>query len=534
MRRYFLLLVGVLLAALLGYWLAGTARPVPAVVKSTAPAPAPPKLVPQEPPLKYRVADRPPASGRDLEAAQAGALEGQRVLVFANQAALEAFLKRAGNRVAVLGRLDALNALRIGFSDGLDFASLLTGNEESSFIFPAQIPEPKNGVVQPGAVGLGAELLAWLGISGDNSTAGKGVRIAVLDTGVAAHPAFRSQISTLDLVPLPADLAQQNGHGTSVASMILGNDALTPGIAPSATMLSIRIADDAGRSDTFLIAEGILAAVKSGVNLINISLGGFGDSALVRNAVDVARQAGVVIIAPTGNNGINQISYPAAYPGVIAVGGVDALGNHLAFSNTGTQTKTAAPGYAVNAATTGGKAVSVSGTSFSSPIVAGAIAYVKSLPGNERLTTQQAADLTFSYFNEGGAPGPDPEFGSGMIDLSRVKNGKTRGIYDAAIATQRILPPSANAPYGQVEITVQNRGTEPLINTNVQLTTPNGNSNWNITSLPIGGTSTTRVPITFKTATSLRYESKVSLSGGRRDIKPSNDRRAETYVPTTR
>ena len=79
---------------------------------------------------------------------------------------------------------------------------------------------------------------------------------------------------------------------------------------------------------------------------------------------------------------------------------------------------------------------------------------------------------------------------------------------------------------------VQNRGTETLINTAVRISTPNGVVNSNITSLPVNGVKTLRVPVSRRASGALQYDSEVRLSGGRTDSKPSNDRRAESYVPS--
>jgi len=535
-RRHLLLALGFVAVAILGYWLAGTAAPRQSSWATSQKPPLEPKrrIIADEPAPRFRKEERGPAVHRDDDAIKAGALPGQRILVFKNQAALEAFLKRAGDNIRLMGRLDALNALRIGFLDPNDLASLLEGEETASFVYPVNVPPPSEGTAQAGAVALGAGLLDWLGITADNSTWGNGVRIAVLDTGVTSSRAFASAITFQNLVDLPANLTSQSGHGTAVASMIIGRDSLTPGVAPGADIVSIRIANDAGQSDSFLLAQGIVAAVDAGARLINISMGSFGDSVLIRNAIEYARVAGSLIVAASGNNGLNRVSYPAANDGVIAVGAVDALGNHLDFSNTGTQVAISAPGFGVNAAWIGDQAASVSGTSFSAPIVAGAIAAVKSWPGNENLTLRQAANLLLSYLNDGGEAGADSALGGGRPDLGRGLSAKIPGIYDAALASQRILPPDGRNPYGQVEIMVQNRGTEALINTGVRISTPTGEVNSNITSLAVNAVKTIRVPIPQPTAPSMRYDSQVILSQGRTDAKPSNDRRAETYVPVGR
>jgi hypothetical protein len=541
MRRSNLILVlSLVLAGIFGYWLAGTAAPKNAVRKKASPSSEKPewRVIENEPAAKFRGEERvdQPKSRRDDDAVAEGALEGQRSLVFADRAAMEDFLKRAGDRIRLLGRIDALNALRVSFSNLDDFASLLTEKEKASLIFPVDVPPPDDGVAQPGAVALGDGLLDWLGITEDNSSWGKGVKIAILDTGVAEHQAFSTTISGVNLVDLPADAAQLNGHGTAVASMIIGRGTQTPGVAPSAEIFSYRIADDAGKSDSFLLAKGIVAAIDGGAQLINISLGSQGDSALVRNAIEYARKAGALIIAATGNNGLNRISYPAANDGVIAVGAVDADGDHLDFSNTGQQIALSAPGFGINAAWPGNQATSASGTSFSSPIFVGVLAAIMTRSGPSTISPDQALNLAYAYLNDGGAAGYDVSLGRGTPDVGRVLNRNKRGIYDAAVASQRVLPPSSNAPYGQIEILVQNRGTEPLINTNVQVSTPTGVINSNITQLAPNKVQTVRVSIPRppKGNITLRYESSVSLSGGFADAKKSNNRQVQVYAPVAR
>ena len=532
--RWPIIVLSVALAGWIGYWLAGTAVPKRPVRQATTEPQATPRrtVLMDDPAPKFRRGGRAPKFQRDDEALEAGALPGQRILIFNDQTALENFLKRAGDGIRLMGRLDALNALRIAFFDPDDLAGLLDGSEQESFVYPVDVPPPPGeGTAQEGAVALGAGLLDWLGVSGDNSTWGSGVKIAVLDTGVTANSAFTSKINSINLVDLPSDPSTQNGHGTGVASMIIGNGELTPGVAPGASIVSIRIANDLGQSDSFLLAKGIVAAVDAGARLINVSLGSPGDSGLVRNAIAYARDAGAMIVAAAGNNGVDSVSYPAANEGVIAVGAVDALGNHLNFSNTGREVAISAPGFGINAAWVGDQAASVTGTSFSSPIVVGAIAALMSQPGSKNLTNRQALDLILAHLNDGGEAGADPALGEGMPDLSRVLNRDTRGIYDAAVASQRIIPPTPGNPYGQLEVLVQNRGTESLVNTAVQISTPGGVVDSNITTLPVNGVRTIRVPISQPTTTGMTYDTRIRLSDGRSDAKPANNRRVETYVP---
>lgn len=516
-----------LIATMGGYWLAKSAAPEPrAKIASESPQRLVTAADSQMP--NFRRSERPPATRRDHNAIDAGAVANQRVIAFASRDALEAFLARAGDGIRILGRLEALNALRVGFQDADALAALLNGDEELSMIFPVEIPIPGNIGAQPGAVPLGNGLLAWLGIDGMDP-AGDGVRIAILDTGVFAHSAFGGNITHIDLVER---LAEMNGHGTAVASMIIGDSRLTPGVAPNADIIDIRIANDFGASNSWLLAEGILAAVNAGAQIINISLGSSGDSALVRSALAYAEAAGVVVVAAAGNQGFDRVAYPAANSNVLAVGATDAMGNHVAFSNSG-NIDVAAPGFGVNAAWINDMAVNVDGTSFSAPIIAGTLAWIMS---TQNVGQQQAVALMNQYLNDTGPAGHDATTGGGLPALDRVANANTPGIFDAAVASHHVIPPSQKKPYPQLEVVIQNRGTEPLLNTAVTITHPGGTTTANITSLPPGGVQPVFVPIPitqYDSGSPLTFDSRVTIGQGVTDANPINDRRVDVYLPET-
>ena len=250
--RYLIFGLVFVLVVMLGYWLASTA--MPRAVARGNPSQVSHLLrqggIDDEPAPRFRRGERLSLRG-DFGAARVGALEGQRVVVFKDQAALKRFLDQMGDRVRLLGRLDALNALRIGFADYDDLLALLNGDEQQSLIFPVQAPFPNEGTVQAGAVALKNHLLDWLGITGDNSDWGKGVLIAILDTGVTANPAFNSNIRSINLVDLPADPTKQNGHGTGGGFDDPWQQFPHPRRGARADIISIRIANDNGQSDSF-------------------------------------------------------------------------------------------------------------------------------------------------------------------------------------------------------------------------------------------------------------------------------------------
>lgn len=507
---------------ILGYFLVQTAvpgRPTKPSPGSSSP-PIPRTLSIPDNPIRFKPDRARNPLRLDEEAVINGALGGQRNLQFKDQSAMERFLNRATGRVRILDRIDGLNAVRAGFLNYGDLAEVLDGEEQESFIFPVVAPNPADGDVQAGAASLGAGLHQWLGIEGDNSQWGRGVKIAVLDSSIQPHSAFAKPIQSISLAE------SSHGHGTAVASIIAGSHPATPGVAPAADLLSIGIADEEGVSDSFQLAKGILTAVENGADLINISMGSFGDSRLVREAIENATAKGIPIIAAPGNNGIDRVTYPAANEGVIAVGAVDALANHLQFSNTGEAIDVSAPGFAVNAAWPGENAIEATGTSFSAPVISGSIAAVMTEAESSPITANEAWERIQSVLNEAGPHGPDPQVGDGVPDLGRVFEIGVPGIHDAAVSGHHILPPSQSAPNGMLETTVQNRGTETLINTTLSISVDGHRSLVNLTTLAPNESRAIRIPLSSPPGeNAITAISTVSLSGGVEDSKRGNDRR---------
>ncbi len=466
-------------------------------------------------PRESKLAKREAVLIRDSEASDAGALQNQRSLVFEDREALERFLAAAkGKGIAILGSIDRLNALHVGFLSLDELNALLDGTEDMDFIYPVNLPTPRTETAQEGVQGFGNSLLSWLGITGDNSSYGQGVKLVILDTG-----ATQAGSNGVNLVPLPDDLTLQNGHGTAVWDLIAQ-------IAPATDLNSIRVADDAGNSNSFLILQGIYAAMDAGADIINISMGSYGDSALLRQAVEAAQQAGIIIFASAGNEGYEQVAYPAGYPGVVSVGAVDARGEHLDFSNSGDVTLVA-PGLDLITQWTGGQSVYFTGTSASAPIAAGTLAAAMS-NGSTRISGSQAYDRLSDNFNDAGAPGYDPLYGSGIVDFGRFMIAGTPGISDAAIASNYVTTAANGQP--QLLVTIQNRGTATLINAPVQIITSSGTTNVNVTTLQAGDITTFTVPLNVGSdGTSIR--SSVQLSGGVSDLKPSNNVRSDVYDP---
>ncbi len=185
-----------------------------------------------------------------------------------------------------------------------------------------------------------------------------------------------------------ADPNDEYWHGTAVAGTVAAtrNDVGLVGVAPLTTIMPLRVCDtDCPLS---MIVEGINYAIANGADVINLSLGVAAYDQALADAVDAANDAGVVVVAAAGNKGTdNDISplYPASLdaPNLIAVTGTNRYDQLVPSHNYGVSSvDLAAPGRSISVATLNGLWTSSSGTSFASPLVAGAAALVRSvLPG---------------------------------------------------------------------------------------------------------------------------------------------------------
>lgn len=510
-------LVAVAIGLLAGSWLGDRATEGSAAPETTPPAPRLPRDNPR-PPLK--LGNRPePKTARDQDAHERGALPGQRSIRFGSADALAAFLRSIeGSGIAVLGRIDGLNTLRVGFLDPAELDDLLGDGAESDFIYPAFIPG--EGGIQPGAVSFGDRFLEWLGVPGDRTGVGESLRIAVLDTGIGDNRQFSNRVKSTNLVDLPENSEDLNGHGTAVASLI----ASQLGLVPDADLFSYRIADDFGVSDTFLIAEAIMMAAEQGVDLINISLGSSGRSATLEDAVNFASEKGSIIVASGGNDGFERVAFPAAFDRAIGVGSVDARGELLDFSNRG-DISLVAPGLGVTSAWTGDQFVSFTGTSASAPLATGAIAYVMSA---ENVSARKAVELITAHANEAGAPGADAGYGAGMIDLGRIRRRNQEGFTDLAVASNHFATDDRGRTV--VQVTVENRGTTQTINSPVEVTTPGGTQQLNVVGLAPGDIRTFDIPVPSDRG-EVRVHSRVDVGEGSSDFQPGNNSRTDVFVP---
>ena len=205
---------------------------------------------------------------------------------------------------------------------------------------------------------------------------GGGPRIGIVDGGVAAHPALSSaSIEQHGFAGSP----QATGHGTAVASLIVGNQGAFRGAARNASLFVADIYGGkrtAGSAVTLVRALGWLAGRRPQV--VNISLVGPPNQAVAR-AIGALRSRGIGIVAAVGNDGpAAPPQFPASYPGVLSVTGVDASGRALVEAGRAAHLDFAAPGADMAAALPGSGYARVRGTSFAAPLVTARLATVGS------------------------------------------------------------------------------------------------------------------------------------------------------------
>jgi subtilisin family serine protease len=293
------------------------------------------------------------------------------------------------------------------------------------------------------------------------------VTIAVLDSGIARDvPDLTSKIvAPVDVsTPTPSTVwpawKDIMGHGTEVASVAAAQTDNGEGIAGAGWNVSLMPVHLSDGPSFPIDAEirGIVYAVDHGADIINISAGSLFPNDAEREAVEYALQQDVVVVAAAGNGGrdgypADQVQYPAAYPGVIAVGATAGppLGSDLIadWSSRGSALTVVAPGTNMIGYTANTVMWSLSaglqGTSFASPLVAGLVGLMKSVdPG---LTPAAAKAALIATAFDLGEPGFDETYGWGLIDAARALEAvggrvTTTTVPSTTTTTSIIRPPT--------------------------------------------------------------------------------------------
>jgi len=246
---------------------------------------------------------------------------------------------------------------------------------------------------------------------------GPGRLVTVIDTGLdVAHPEFTARPETT-LLNTQSTSGVIGWHGTAVASLI-GAPSDGVGMAGIYPQARLQVFDVGGAGlQAVTILAGIEAATARGPSVINLSLGYPVQDAIVERAVALAIARGSLVVASAGNSGEegSPLSFPASFPHVLTVAATARGGAVASFSSRSRFVDLAAPGEDVLAAGPTLGFQTTSGTSFSSPLVAGAAAWVWTM--RPELDASQLFEIMRRSARDLGAPGVDRETGFGMLYL---------------------------------------------------------------------------------------------------------------------
>lgn len=384
-----------------------------------------------------------------------GAVPGELVVHFRSRKyylAYIAALHSAGQKP--LGQIGELLAVRIP-EEALLSVNFGQFGARASYSYRVERPLPPVQIAPEALAGLRAfgESAKTI-VEGQPHGDGSGVIVGILDSGIQAHPQFD------DVYIVHIDLAGGGvagpgaAHGTSVASIISGKQ----GIVPNAELFVVRVLDDQGLGNSYHVAEGIVQAVDLGVKVLNLSLGLYQDTPLLRQAVNYAADNGVIMVAAAGNDGFDQMPYPAAYEEVLSVTALDASGKQAIFPNQSADIDFAAPGVGILTAKEDSGTTLFSGTSAAAPFVTGTLASL--ISGDEAMEPEAAVELMQRFLNDSGAPNVDAVYGAGSVDWARLRERGTTGILDIALAGIHLAPDAQPGTTMPVQVTVQNRGTK--------------------------------------------------------------------------
>ena len=265
---------------------------------------------------------------------------------------------------------------------------------------------------------------------------GKGVVVAVIDTGVlSTHQDLQGRlVPGYDFVQNDAVPQDGDGHGTHVtgiAGAATDNGVGIASVAPDAKLMPIRVLDDNGGGLADDAAKGVDFAIEHGADVINLSLGPevpiAGAGGELERAVKRALDRGLVVAAAAGNNSMPVCEQGTGEGRLLCVGAVDKRRNRSFYSSFGAGLAISGPGGSalpvvdegILSTWNSGGYEEIDGTSQATPHVSGVAALVIS----QGLAGQAAVQRVLQTATDVGQPGPDPEFGAGIVNAKRAVAG---------------------------------------------------------------------------------------------------------------
>ncbi len=257
---------------------------------------------------------------------------------------------------------------------------------------------------------------------------GEGQVIAVLDTGTIEHPDLVDTVIGYKEFGTPSGqsaMKDRNGHGVWCHGIMAAqnNTHGIKGTTHSSKFLIQKVLSDGGYGSLREVVKAGDDAAANGATIITASLGAMKYSKLVAAAIKRWTDAGIVFICAAGNEGRNGLSYPGRDPRSITIGAIDQTHKIAGFSSVGKEVDVVAPGVELLSCWKDGGYAKLSGTSMATPVVAGIVACIKSIPENKDFQTQKQIErLLSNTADDYGTTGHDHYYGHGLINPERAMN----------------------------------------------------------------------------------------------------------------
>lgn len=298
-----------------------------------------------------------------------------------------------------------------------------------------------------------------------SSYTGVGIKVGVIDSGIDHdHPDLDANYKGgYDFVNDDTNPMDDRGHGTHVSGTIAAedNDIGVVGVAPEASLYGIKVLDSSGSGTVGWVAAGIQWAITNEMDIITMSLGSDSDSTTMRNAVDAAYDAGILVVAAAGNDGNrpgkgDNVDYPGRYDSAIAVAASDSNDKRAPWSSTGPAVELTGPGVSIYSTDWNNDYSTKSGTSMATPHVTGVAALV--MEANPTFTNVQVRQRLQSTAEDLGKSGRDALYGFGLVDAeAAVSSGGS-----TPLSVTITNPSDGVTVSGSVSITATTAGENPI------------------------------------------------------------------------
>jgi len=346
---------------------------------------------------------------------------------------------------------------------------------------------------------------------------GEGIRVAVLDTGIAPINDLKVY-GGYNFVERNADTTDRNGHGTMIASIIATQPTSSTGligVAPGVELYAVKTLNNRGIGTSSQAILGIQWAIEHDMQIISMSWGSSHDrNSALKHAADVAYDKGILIVAAAGNSGETSpgvVEYPAKYNTTIAVAAVKADGSRLEISSFGPEIELAAPGENVYGISLNNQIYSANGTSMAVPYVTGTAALVWAK--NISLTNTEVRNILYQTATKMQIDSDTDQsiyYGYGIVN---------------ATAAVQATPNASNSTTNSLTITNQHTSSTPNHNNNI--------NNNNSQQANPSATTKTNTPTTTTITSHNNTPNNSNNDKGGDDQQANSSATTKTNTPTT-